>query len=371
MEASGPVAERLRVQAGHCERIGSPLYAGLLERAAADFEASGPTEAVLRGHEDDPTDSMLALRLMGAVNRLVLRGEEPALAELYAAPERDPEAEWIEFRAVLGRNAEELRGLVESPVQTNEVGRCAALLPALLAVAAETGLPLRLLEVGASAGLNLRWDSYRYEAPGFAGELSESGTSGFAGESPERPAPGFSWGPTDSPVRLEFELGGELQLGMAAQVEVAERRGCDAAPVDPATIEGRQTLLAYVWPDQRARVERLRAALELAARVPATVDRASAPEWIGRQLADAAPGRATVVYHSIVLQYLGEDEREAFLAHLHEAGARATPEAPLAWLRMEPAGDLAEVRLTIWPGGEERLLARAGYHGTPVELLPW
>ncbi len=186
LEPAGSVAERLRIQAVYCERIGSPLYAGLLGRAAGDFEAGGPVAGVLGGHEDDPADSMLALRLIGAVNRLVLRGVEPALGELYAARKRDPEAEWAEFRAVVERNAAKLRELVELPVQTNEVGRCAALLPGLLAVAAATGLPLRLLEVGASAGLNLRWDSYRYRAGDFA------------------------WGPADSPVRLDFELTGEL-----------------------------------------------------------------------------------------------------------------------------------------------------------------
>jgi hypothetical protein len=193
LEPSGSVAERLRIQAAYCEQIGSPLYAGLLERAAVDFEDGGVVAAVLEGHDDDPADSMLALRLMGAVNRLVLRGDEPALGDLYAAPEREPEAEWSEFQTVLERNRDELRRLVECPVQTNEVGRCAAL-------------------------------------------------------------------------------------------------------------------------------------------------------------------------------YLGEGEPRAFLAHLRDAGARATLEAPLAWLRMEPADELADVRLTSWPGGEERLFARAGYHGSPVEL---
>lgn len=370
LEPSGSVAERLRIQAGYCLQLGSPLYAELLERAAADFEAGGVVAAVLEGRGDDPADSMLALRLMGAVNRLVLRGDEQALGELYAAPERDPEAEWDEFRAVLERHREELLDLVELPVQTNEVGRCAALLPGFLAVAAEAGLPLRLLEVGASAGLNLRWDSYRYEAPGLAGGSVESTATHCEREASEGTPPGFAWGPADSPVRLEFELLGVRRPDAAARVEVAERRGCDAAPVDPTPEEGRQTLLAYVWPDQRDRLERLRAALELAARIPAEVERASAPAWLARQLAEPARGRATVVYHSIVFQYLDEGEREAFLTHLRDAAARATPEAPLAWLRMEPAGELADVRLTIWPGGGERLLARAGYHGSPIELLP-
>lgn len=78
-----------------------------------------------------------------------------------------------------------MRELIQLPVQTNEVGRCAALLFGFLTVAGKDPPPLRLLEIGASAGLNLRWDRYRYEANGFA------------------------WGPADSQVRVELELNGE------------------------------------------------------------------------------------------------------------------------------------------------------------------
>ncbi len=181
----GILGERLRFQAISCARIGSPLYARLLGRAAADVEAHGPTWKVLRGHEQDPGPSALALRLMGAVNRLVLAGEEPELAAIYDDGGSGDTAAWPAFSEVLARRCETLRRLVDLPVQTNEVGRCAALLPDFLTVAAETGLPLRLLEVGASAGLNLHWDRYRYAAGA------------------------FSWGPGASPVTVAFELDGE------------------------------------------------------------------------------------------------------------------------------------------------------------------
>jgi hypothetical protein len=77
-----------------------------------------------------------------------------------------------------------------------------------------------------------------------------------------------------------------------------------------------------------------------------------------------------VVYESVVWQYLTEPEQDEVVALMQEAATRATPEAPLAWLRLEPheRPDLgAELRLTLWPGdGEERVLALCGYHGTPV-----
>jgi hypothetical protein len=334
----------LRFQARACEHLGSGLYAALLMRAAEDVEAHGPTWGVLRGHEGDPPASVPVLRLMGAVNRLVLADREPALAQIYEGPGVDPLAAWEEFSAVLSSNREELRELIKLPVQTNEVGRCAALLFGFLAVAGETGLPLRLLEIGASAGLNLRWDHYRYEAGGFA------------------------WGPIESRVQVEFELDGEVPT-LPPEVEIAERRGCDAAPVDPSSSAGRQTMLAYIWPDQKFRLERMRAALRLVEEVPIELDREAAAPWTKRMLAEPAPGTATVLYHSIVMQYLSEEELAAFHRQIEVASERATADAPLAWLRMEPAGDHADLHLTVWPGGEERHLARAGYHGTPVELL--
>ncbi len=71
--------------------------------------------------------------------------------------------DWIDFARALEQHADELRRFVaEQGVQTNETQRCVALLPAFLTIAGETGLPLDLLELGPSAGLNLLFDHYRY-----------------------------------------------------------------------------------------------------------------------------------------------------------------------------------------------------------------
>jgi hypothetical protein len=340
--AQAAIAGQLQWQADACRMIGSPLYAGLLERASEDVEARGATWEILRGHEADPRFSVLGLRLLGAVNRLVLTGQEPVLAEAY----RNAHATeaWERLHDVLRRHAEELRSSLERPVQTNEVGRCAALIFGFLTVAAETGLPLRLLEVGASAGLNLRWDRYRYEADG------------------------FSWGPVDSPLGLEFELEGNPPE-LPSTVEIASRRGCDAAPIDPTTPDGRLTLLTFIWPDQHERISRVEAALDVAADLTVAVEREAAAPWSERELAEATPGQANVIYHSIVSQYLSDEERAKLFDTFQAAGGRASASAPLAWLRMEPADDRANLDLTVWPGGEERRLARVGYHGSPVGLL--
>jgi hypothetical protein len=271
------------------------------------------------------------------VHRLVLSGEAPELARHYPSAGGVPGDAWSAFLDVLRARRDELRLLVERPVQTNEPARCAALLGGFLEVARQTGLPLRLLEVGASAGLNLRFDRYRYE-------LGDR-----------------RWGPPGSRVTIRARLSGEPPL--RTPVRVASRAGCDRRPLDPLTDEGRLTLASYVWPDQVERHERLRAALAVAHEVEASVERAGAADWIEARLTEPAAGVATVVFHSIVMQYLPDAERKRFERAL-DAAAGA-----VAWLRMEPAHDLTEVRLTLWPRGEERLVARAGYHGDPVEWL--
>ena len=148
-----------------------------------------------------------------------------------------------------------------------------------------------------------------------------------------------------------------------------ERGGCDPLPLDPSSPDGQLTLLSYLWADQRERIALLRGALEVARRVPAAVDASGAPAWLAARLTAPAPGVASIVFHSIVMQYLSTADRRRVASLLAEAGGRATGRAPLAWLRMEPGGEQAEVRLTLWPGGSERLIASAGFHGRPVRWL--
>ena len=69
------------------------------------------------------------------------------------------------------------------------------------------------------------------------------------------------------------------------------------------------------------------------------------------------------------MPYLTEESRENVRRVIEDAGTRATVNAPLAWLSMEPGTDQAEVHLTMWPGGERRLIAQAGFHGRDVKVL--
>jgi hypothetical protein len=339
------IPRRLRWQADWCERLGSPLYAAVLEGAAADLERDGPTARLLSGREDEPATDALPLRLLGAVHRLVLSDRIPALAALYPSTggEVDLDLAPVRFVEALDDHAEEVLAHLDRPVQTNEVSRCAGLLGGFLMVARETGLPLALHEVGASAGLHLRFDRYHYASDG------------------------WSWGAAGSPVSFEAVFGSETPD--AVPLEVAERRGCDRNPLDPRSEEDRLTLMSFVWPDQTRRFGLLRGALEIARRDDVEVERADAPAWAEQALAAPRPGVATVLHHSVMVQYLSPDDATRMHRAIIAAGERATPDAPVAWLFLEPGEVEADVRLTLWPGGEERLLARAGFHSSSVRWL--
>lgn len=328
-----------RFQAEWCGKHGSPLYEYLLNHCADDYEQGGLLRELLEPHQDDPRGSVLALRLMGAVHRLVLEGRAPELARLYASLDGSslPAEAWPLFLKTLKEHLQALRELICLPVQTNEVGRCGALLGGFLLIAHRTRLPFSLLEIGSSAGLNLRWDHYRYTWQGCA------------------------WGDLTSPVVLENVFAPNAAPPLAP-VTVAERRGSDPRPIDPASREGRLTLLSFIWPEQHERRRLLEGALKVAAAVPCAVDQAHAADWLKSQLSAPLEGTATVLFHSIVWQYLSHDEREQVTEIIEAAGAQARPTAPLAWLRMEPGKESAEIRLRIFPGFADRLIATAGYH---------
>jgi hypothetical protein len=341
-------ARRLRRQAVACRHLGSPLYAGLLDHAADDVLAGGPVADVLDGHLADPWRSALALRMLGGVHALVLSGQAPELAAFYpsaggtADPGPGATRAWAALRRLLASQGEAVRPWLERPPQTNEVGRSAALLGGLRYLAAQACLPFRLVEIGASAGLNLRAD--RFHIPGEAGRYGD---------------------PSSQVILAGAWLG---QPPPTALVEVIGRTGGDRAPIDPTTAAGRLALTSYVWPDQADRIARLRGALAVAAQFPADLRRESAPETLARvALAD---GTWTVLWHSIVRQYLDDEQGAAVAEGIAALGAAATPSARFAHVALEPHRQTAHgeclVTLATWPGGEQRILGTAPPHGLPV-----
>src|ERR1700722_8615447 len=163
MSSSLTIVQQFRRQAGWCQNLGSPLYSHLLSLCADDYEKDGAVRDLLRGYEDEPAESAVPLRMMGAIHRLVLEGRSPEVAKFYssAGGRGDLDATWHPFRNTLHEGIDALRRLVQNPLQTNDVGRSGSLLGGFALVSEKVRLPLRLLEIGSSGGVNLRWGRYR------------------------------------------------------------------------------------------------------------------------------------------------------------------------------------------------------------------
>ncbi|HEY7439156.1 MAG TPA: DUF2332 domain-containing protein [Acidimicrobiia bacterium] len=339
-------AEYLEWFAAGCDHMGSPFYGELIRRMSSDARSRGPVWQVLEPDASAEFNDAFALRVLGGVHRMVLAGNAPGLAAHYPSVggDGDVDAVWPAFAELVEAMPAPVSDALTRPPQTNEVGRSGALAGGVAVVAQRFGLPIRLLEIGASAGLNLRMDRFWYQQGG------------------------RSWGDPQSAVRL-IDLWAPRCPPWEAGPVVSERRGCDHDPIDATDPEAALTLLSYVWPGQNERFAMLRAALDIASTMPVDIDRADAPGWLEEQLREPTGGRATVVYHSVVWQYLSEETRAHLRAALAAAGGRATRVAPLAYLRLEPTPDTyfpACLTVTTWPGGDEQQLATSGFHGGPV-----
>jgi hypothetical protein len=336
----------LRAQGRFCGSSGSPMYDELFELVAKDVEAGGVFATILSGREEDSARHAVPLRLLGGLHRLVLDGRAPSLRRWYPSTGGtwDAEAAWPKIVRTAGAQMDELRAALDQPPQTNEVGRSAALIGGLMLIGAQFSFPVRLFEIGTSAGLNLRADHYHYRYPG------------------------GQWGPVDSPVTIGDAWHGAPPS--AGTVRIAERRGYDIAPIDVTGADGEMAVLSYVWPDQSARLERLRGAIAVARNVPARLARQTAGDAVaGLTLAD---GALTVLWHSITWQYLSPDERATVRGGVDALGGQAGASSPFAHLTLEPARDGPGsplkflVRARSWPGGELRILAECHPHGPPV-----
>ena len=340
------MSDHIHRQAEACERLGSPMYGVLLRRLAADVDRGGVARDVLAGHEHDPGPSALALRLMGSVHRLVLEGRAPELAAFYPSAGGSFEAEgaWAALTALLRSRPDDAREWLDRAPQTNEVGRAAALMGGLLHVGERFPGPVRLFEIGSSGGLNLRADRFGY-----------------------RDQQGRWFGDPASPVRLGWE--GRL-LRPWPELRVVQRVGSDVRPVDVGTDEGRLLLRSYVWADQTGRHERLRGAFEVADRVPAEMRHQGAVELL--ESLELADGGTTVLWHSVMWQYLATEEQDAVTARIERLGAAAGESRPFAHLRLEPMRRTPDsphdflVALRLWPGGESRVLGSSAGHGVPM-----
>lgn len=252
--------------------------------------------------------------------------------------------DWPDFRSALESQREFLARFVrEQAVQTNEVQRCYALLPAFLELARESGAKtIDLVELGPSAGLNLLWDRYAYAYRAGRWGSSELQLSGVEYE----------------PVPREV---------LARRVGVRRRLGIDLKPVDVTSEHGARLLHAFLWPGRVERAQRLRAAIRILRREPPTLVRGDYVELLPTVLAERDDGALTVVFQTASTGYIGRERRAELRALLEEAGG----DGPLGWISTRAVEELEEDRhdgyeleVGLWPGGERRLLLRCDFHGS-------
>lgn len=340
MSTPATVIAAFRDQAKYCRTLGSPFTGQLLDLATEQLEAEADWAAPVLHWPGDPRADALPLRLAGALHRAVLNGDAE-LAACYAATRITAG----ELDAALARHAALLAQYLQSPPQTNDPQRSAVLLGGFLKLAQLCpGLSLQTCEIGASAGLNLSWDSYAYDFGGWQhGEMQTA------------------------PLLLRSRWGGAQPPG--TRPRVIARAGCDVSPLDARNTADRQRLLSYIWADQPERLARVTLALDHAAACDIAVARSHAADFLAAQLQQRRPAAVFVLYHSIVWQYIAADEQRRISAAMHQAGATADAQAPLAWLRFEPgrAKDGADLTLTLWDGsaagGRELQLGTGDYHG--------
>jgi hypothetical protein len=337
--------EQLDRQRRACALMGSPLYAAMLQLAIDDYEERGALFSFIASDPRRAEASMPALRLLGSLHFLALEGSAPEYAAHLPScgGDGDPHGAWRAAASVLQRFEREISVHYAETPQTNEVARSTPLLAGAWAIAQRTGLPLRLLDVGASAGLNARLDCYRYEGDD------------------------WSWGNPQSPLVLRNRARTGAPRIPQDVLPVAARHGCDQHPLDINNARDRLRLLSYVWADQLDRIERLQAAFAAARHVPMHIDRADLFGWLGLN-ADPVSGLATVVMHSVVADHMSPEGRVQLESQVTGVGALARADAPFAWLRMEmnERRTWFETRYTLWPGGDDVLVAQSDGHGQEI-----
>ena len=333
-------APYFRSFAGFARGGGSPLYERLALAIADDPEML--TLAAFARSEQPQANI-----LFGAVHALLLSGVKHPLTEYYPSCGGDravDEETYAAFKSLVERERDRIESLIRTRVtNTNEVGRSALLYPAYDAVAYETGTPLNIIEIGPSAGLNLNWFRYGYE---YGAALKRNDGAALI---------------------LSCELRGHLKPTLAPRIpEINAVTGLELNPVDLSLAQERLWLRALIWPERIDRLNRLDAALAIAAQHPPSIERGNASEDLAALMERAPPGPLTIA-HTLVTYQLSSQQLTAFESELCEASARRQ----IYEVGVEWDGASYPISLTRYQAGEsQRLeLARCDPHGGWIEWL--
>lgn len=334
-------------QIAYCDRNGASVTRRIVAGLAALLVEPDPGAFVtrIRDWSGPALEQGLPLRAAGALHGLHLSGKAPALAPIYAGERADDLAV---LREVVRAHAADLLPWLDGPPQTNEAGRSANFVAAMLWLAGQ-GLPPRFecLEIGSSAGINLMIDRYGYDVGG------------------------VKVGPSDPVMELAPAWAGAPPPDRA--ITILPPAGCDIAPVDLTDPVEAMRLKAFVWPEHAVRFARIEAAIGAATQRAPDLVKMPAADFVEERLAcPQAEGTTRVLMHSIVWQYLPEQERARISAAMENAGKAADAKRALAWIAVEADRTLMNhaLKVRFWPGGAEaRLLAGSHAHGAAVEWM--
>lgn len=321
---------------------GSPLYRILVRTAAAQPN-------VLRLVASTQPGQQPSFLLLGAVHFLLLRGARHPLREYYASVVgRNSARRADDYAAALfvdfcTAHAAEIRALTSRRlVQTNSVRRSLGLWLGMSHVAGLTAGPVHLIEVGASAGLNLLFDRYAYQLDDRV------------------------FGDIRSRAKVVAELRGIAPLRVDKVAPVASRQGVDRNPLDLADAGDRQWLRALVWPDEVERRELLDGAMGIATPQPLVVrplDVTSLTSPIDLGLPD---GEVRVLFHSATRMHVPPALHERFDRGVDLLGAGG----PAYLITMEPTKDAAHGVLRVRrPDGVTHEVAELDGHVTWVRPI--
>jgi hypothetical protein len=275
--------------ADETRRIRAPLYTRIVEGISADDDLKALATTVRKGQP-------MANILLASVHYLLLRGAQHSLRHFYpnlnGGMQLDGEDPFPHFKAFVGQHRVALALLIASKVtNTNEVRRSAFLHAAFRALVADSSEPLHLVEIGPSAGLNQRWDSYavRYRR---GGDI-------------------FAVGPDDASLVLDVELRGDAVPPTGATPKIASRVGLELNPVDLNDPDQRDWLRALVWPDQVGRFAQLEKALVNAAAATPNIRTGDALALLPDALREIPENQTVCVYHTFVTYQFSEEMRQA------------------------------------------------------------